>query len=316
MPLPIIIALVCAGIMGFAMTRGGTCMVAAVSEVMHEQRYGHLAALGEASFWVLGGIALAALFGLMPLAINAYSLSWAVIVGGILQGVGAALNRACVFGTVARLGGGEWHYLMTPIGFLFGCLVVPATIGATRAPIGQFAIAAVPWWVLAIIALLAIGRFAGFVAAARQGKITHHIWRPHQATLMIGLTFVVMMLAAGAWTYPEALMQIAKRMSGGSASLTSLVLLAALLGGAILGNARRPRTHAFSAVGAGRSLIGGTLMGAGALLTPGGNDHLALIGLPFLQTYAWCAMLAMIAAIVVSIAAEDAIRARLARKPV
>jgi TRAP-type C4-dicarboxylate transport system permease small subunit len=37
------------------------------------------------------------------------------------------------------------------------------------------------------------------------------------------------------------------------------------------------------------TLGGGILMGAGALLIPGGNTRLALVGLPLLFTYAWLA---------------------------
>jgi hypothetical protein len=42
-----------------------------------------------------------------------------------------------------------------------------------------------------------------------------------------------------------------------------------------------------------RHLVGGTLMGAGGLLIPGGNTGLALVGLPLLWPYAWLAFMSM-----------------------
>ncbi len=122
-----------------------------------------------------------------------------------------------------------------------------------------------------------------------------------------------MMLVVGSWTYSEALAQIAAGMSGARVGMTSAVLFAALLGGAILGDARRPRERGWQATGALRCFVGGALMGAGSLLTPGGNDHLLLIGLPFMQSYAWCAMAAMILTIALSITAEDALAHSLAK---
>ena len=45
--------------------------------------------------------------------------AWAV---HALLGLGAYINRACVFGAIARLGTGEWPYLATPLGFYVGCV--------------------------------------------------------------------------------------------------------------------------------------------------------------------------------------------------
>lgn len=53
------IALLCAAIMGYAIQRGATCMVAAVEEVLTRRRAHRLIALGEAAIWVAGGLILA-----------------------------------------------------------------------------------------------------------------------------------------------------------------------------------------------------------------------------------------------------------------
>lgn len=45
MSLAIAVALVCAALMGFAVTRGATCMVAAVDQLMRERRLSRLVAM-------------------------------------------------------------------------------------------------------------------------------------------------------------------------------------------------------------------------------------------------------------------------------
>ena len=100
-------AILCVGVMGFAIQRGATCTVAAVDEVLTKRRAHRLAAMLEASLWVAGGLTLARLAdlaGSMPIG---YSVSTWTLVGGALLGLGAWINRACVFGASARLGSGE-----------------------------------------------------------------------------------------------------------------------------------------------------------------------------------------------------------------
>src|SRR5262245_4989183 len=111
-----------AGLMGFAIQRGGTCMVAAVSEVVTERRFSRGIALGESALWVSGLLALAGLAGLMNGQHFSYTFGLAALAGGLLLGIGALANGACVFGTIARLGTGDWNYLLTPVGFFFGSL--------------------------------------------------------------------------------------------------------------------------------------------------------------------------------------------------
>ena len=49
------IAFICATLMGFAIQRGGTCLVAAVDELVSKRRSSRLIALGEASLLVAAG---------------------------------------------------------------------------------------------------------------------------------------------------------------------------------------------------------------------------------------------------------------------
>ena len=47
------------------------------------------------------------------------------------------MNGACAFGSVARLGRGEWAFLATPAGFFLGCLTFGPVIGGAPAPLPQ-----------------------------------------------------------------------------------------------------------------------------------------------------------------------------------
>src|SRR5512139_3135431 len=113
-----------AAVMGFAIQRGATCTVAAVDEVLTKRTTRRLASLVEASLWVAGGLLVAQTLGVLPRMPAGYALSGWTIAGGVLLGLGAFVDRACVFGAIARLGSGEWAYALTPVGYWLGCLTV------------------------------------------------------------------------------------------------------------------------------------------------------------------------------------------------
>ena len=54
-----LVAAICAGLMGYAIQRGATCTVAAMDELVRRRSVNRLAAMVEASLWVLGGLLLA-----------------------------------------------------------------------------------------------------------------------------------------------------------------------------------------------------------------------------------------------------------------
>jgi uncharacterized membrane protein YedE/YeeE len=128
--LSFVAALLCAGVMGFAIQRGGTCTVAAIDEVIDKRRIRRLTAMAEASLWVAGGLVLASSLHALGMAPAGFAVSRWTVVGGALLGLGAFVNGACVFGAIARLGSGEWAYLATPLGFYAGC----ASVGTVFTP--------------------------------------------------------------------------------------------------------------------------------------------------------------------------------------
>ena len=102
-----LLAAICAALMGFAIQRGATCMVAAVNEIVHERKPNRLLAMAETSLWVAGGLLTARALGVLPQFPGGFALTGWTLLGGALLGVGAQVNRACVFGSVAHIGSGN-----------------------------------------------------------------------------------------------------------------------------------------------------------------------------------------------------------------
>jgi uncharacterized membrane protein YedE/YeeE len=297
--LELTIASICAALMGFAIQRGGTCLVAAVDEVVSKRRASRLIALAEASLLVAAGMVVAQLLGILPMAPRAFALTGWTVAGGMIMGLGAYVAGACVFGAVARIGNGEAAYFLVPAGFFLGCATalklgmdrLPHAVVAHSPVLNQALLFAGP------LLLFASWRLAHILQAARRRSLAAYIWSPHVATGVIGVTFVVLFVAVGAWNYTDYLAEAARHMAMRGADRG--LLLAALFTGALLGGwtAGRVRPALPSASAIVRCLVGGLLLGLGGSLVPGANDGLLLLGLPLLYPHAWLAFGSMLAAI-------------------
>src|SRR5438445_8406810 len=233
--LALVIASICAALMGFAIQRGGTCLVAAVDEVVSKQRATRLLALAEGSALVAAGIVVAQLLHLLPMAPRAFALTGWTVAGGMIMGLGAYVAGACVFGAVARIGNGDAAYVLVPAGFFLGCLTalelgmgrLPHAVPAHSPVLSQPLIFAGPLLVL-------VGwRIWNVIHAARRREFLAHVWSPHVATSVIGVTFVILLLLACAWCYTDYLAETARHMAHNGAARG--MLLVALFAGALLG---------------------------------------------------------------------------------
>jgi toxin CptA len=310
-------AALCVGTMGYAIQRGATCTVAAVDEIMSKGTTRRLAAFVEASLWVAGILALAQVCGLLARPPKGYALTQWTVIGGALLGLGAFVNGACVFGAIARLGSGQWVYVLTPVGFYLGCLSAGRLFGAPAQPrlegesvvlqnsnvVAVLFLAFVVWRVARPLWTTRKAHAALRLSALRD-SLAQRVWAPHAATTVIGVTFALMLLVAGVWAYTDVLVQLARGMSQ-SLWLGSTLLLA-LLAGAMLGGytAGRWKNTLPTATDVVRCLAGGALMGWGSLLIPGSNDGLILIGMPMFWPYAWVAFATMCATIALAQAGQ------------
>jgi uncharacterized membrane protein YedE/YeeE len=300
------IALVCAGVMGYAIQRGATCTVAAVDEIVTQRTCGRLLGLVEAALWVAGGLLVAQSLRLLPQMPAGYAISAWTVIGGVLLGLGAYINGACVFGAIARFGSGEWAYLVTPIGFYLGCLSVAPLFGAPipgKLPYGSPVLQASAWLAVVFLAFALWRVVRAWPGSDKTLSTRWHealaarIWSPRAATTVIGITFAVMLVLVGGWAYTDVLAELARGMTAsiGARTLLALaLLLGAALGGWTAGLFRSTRVSAAQLL---RCLVGGVLMGWGSLVLPGGNDGLILVGMPLAWPYAWLAFATMCLAI-------------------
>lgn len=298
-----LIAAICAAIMGYAIQRGATCLVAAVDEVLTKRTAWRFAGLAEAAIWVAGGVLLWRTLGGHETLPIGYPATLATIPGGLLLGLGAFVTRACVFGAIAKFGSGEWAYILTPLGFYLGCLTIWPLIGKfpqmhVASPLFDAS------WLLLPFALFVGWRSVELIRAGRARMLAAHIWTPHRATAVIGIVFAISLIAIGPWAYTYALLSLAQGRTDGV--IVKLVLLVMLFAGALVGGwtAGRLELRTPTLESAIRCLGGGVLMGWGSLLIPGGNDELLLVGIPLLQAYAWVAVASMAVAIALGLAVE------------
>ena len=310
------LAALCAGVMGFAIQRGATCTVAAVDELVQRRGAKRLLALVEASAWVGGGLLILDRLHWLPHMPAGYAPGLRTFAGAALLGLGAFVNRACVFGAIARFGSGEWAYAATPAGFYLGCVAAgtildrtSTALATTDASIVFMAPLAVVWIAAAFFAWR-----AGSALWRHRGElrplVAERLWSPHAATTVIGITFLATLVLVGAWAYTDALAELAR---GGTRGLDGRLLLAAcLLFGATIGGwtAGRFRHTPIAAGALLRCLAGGALMGWGGSLIPGSNDGIILVGMPLLRPYAWLAFATMC----VTIAIAQGLQARRAAR--
>lgn len=266
---------------GYATHRGGVCAVAATFELVVERR---------ASRHV--GFLFCAACGLSVMAVG-HALGWpvfdaytglpvsgAALTGGAIVGLGAYVNGRCAFGTVAELGSGMLPRVATLAGFIAGTTL--GDVAHMRVP--PMAVVRTPLAALPASATLAIalGTTAalGVAVALLRRPVAEREWSPLRAMAVIGLSNGILLALARSWPYTTLLMQVARGGGpdvGQHALMAETFILGAVAGGVAL---HRFELHLGSARDWLRALLGGAIMGAGAVLVPGGNDAMLLVGVP------------------------------------
>ena len=178
----LLLALLCAAIMGLAIQRGGTCTVAAVEELLATGRPARLLAMVEAALWVGGGLLLAAELGITAELPAGFGLTRWTLAGAVLLGLGALLNRACVIGSIARLGSGEFAFVAMPVGYYLGCATADRlfTLPAPHALATALPAFGAPGWLVGVLALLAVARLSAGLRSQRASRrqICRRTWLP------------------------------------------------------------------------------------------------------------------------------------------
>jgi len=292
------VSLVLAFVMGVAIQRGNVCMVVAFDDLIYRRSAVRLSTIVSTWLMIPGGLALLYLMtGFTPKAELFPVTVWSVV-GGLLLGIGAVVGGACTGGVVARIGSGEFVFLLTIVGFAAGCLLAQsfgpaATVHAAAVP----TTVSPPYPVAALVGLVIVlalnvrwllkGRHEGWRDFLRNA------WDPRTANIVIAtVTLVLVQIYGRPWGYPELLGDASRRAVDGIVG--GLALFAALLAGAIVGG----RTCTRAKLGgplkgrAIRCFIGGAIMGVGFSVGPGSFSGLTFFGQPLLLPYAWVVMAA------------------------
>jgi uncharacterized protein len=299
------VSLVCVLLIGFAAHRASLCNVRAIAEIMTDGTAHMLGSLVQAVLWMatLTGVIVLGLGLTPPPSIARTPIGWA-LAGGLLFGIGAAVNGGCSLSTLHRLVDGELGMLATLAGFVVGVSAWVA-VQSTGWPAGLSPVAS-PWlrwpdlapWLLAFLVAWALLRIRWFRQLSRRpGKasLRQQLLAPAYhlsvSAALMGLAGGLLYATQGPWSYTNFLRTEVLHGFGNSAAPSAWHGM--LAGGLLIGMAasalqRGPlawRTPGRPVAWA-RHAGGGALMGAGAAMIPGGNDTLLLSGLPALTAAA------------------------------
>ena len=303
------VSLLLAALMGFAVHRASLCTVKTVGEILSSRKAYMMATLLKAVLWV-AAVSVPILLCLPDWAAphRSYAVTLAAIGGGFLFGVGAVINGGCAFSTLGQLANGNLWMLTTLLGFCMGVaglsIVAPIpepsqnlTPLLLKAPKPLIFAGLALLWLLACWEIIRVWRSRDKGKSWRQLFLSRH-YRLSTAALLLGSCGGVLYVLHDAWTYTNVLKQEVQSLLllNEQPATINLLFFLALLGGMILSAWQRGslrlrwrRIQAWP-----RHLMGGILMGAGAVLIPGGNDTLILKSLPGLSPHAIPAFAALL----------------------
>ncbi len=188
--------------------------------------------------------------------------------GAILFAIGALLNGACAIGTLGRLARGDIGYIATLAGAGAVAFLVPGAMVKSQVP-DLRALTGSLW--LGIILALTV---AVMIWTRRQLRL-----RQLGSYALLGVTSAVVTNWRGDWTWLSVIqeMQIGAPIQYAAVGCVAAVLVGALLTALARGAYRfiRPDPRRMA-----REAAGGGLMALGAILIPGGNDALLVLGIP------------------------------------
>ena len=300
--LPLLLACLFAGLLGFAAHRASICTVRAVAEVMSARSAFMLASIGKSALWVIA-LTLPFLW-LMPTAasqIGGWQLTVISLLGGFLFGLGAAINGACAYSTMARLVDGELRMLVSIGGFAVGVATflalvdlewlarpakAPALLGSALSFALFISLALAAWAIYEVPRL--------WRQRPKHLRVTHRVLAPQYrlstAALLIGIASAAILLLIGSPGYTLTLQNMVQGLIGVGAmpAATRTIVMLAALAGMLASTLQRGSFRLDWRPQASwlRNIFGGALMGLGAALVPGGNAVLVLYAVPSFSPHA------------------------------
>jgi uncharacterized membrane protein YedE/YeeE len=321
--LNLIIACILAAILGFAAHRASICTVRAVAEFTHSGTGYMFASILKSALWVFA--ITIPVFLLLPqtaTGLTGWQLTFTAMFGGLLFGIGAGINGACAYATMARMVDGEIGMLLTVVGFALGVLLFVVLIssgGLVRpapAPSQLPDVMRIAPYIVVVLLMLGLYEAVRLWRSRPAGTTLRSLicapaYRLSTAALLMGLAGGLILLLFGSAGYTTTFQQVVEAHAGtrpmpayGRWLVLGAVLLGMFASTWQRGSFRidwRPRLSWL------RNIFGGILMGLGCALLPGGNDALILYGIPGLSPHALPAYAALLLGIFVALLTMRAI---------
>ena len=293
----LLLGLLCALLVGYLAQWTSICMVRGI--VLAQQ--GQPALLMATIFcgaWTWICVPLAGWFG-VDLPMHRYEPAWTFAIGGLVFGVGAALNEGCAVSTLSKLARGHLRMLATVIGWIAGWTawlwLRPDSMLMRASATPDYAL-----WVLVAFAVLLTG-WAVFIA-------------PEQRRLWLGITVFgmvagVLTLVETEWSPSSVITDLSGVLAGEEEhslpALHRVALVLMIIAGmaAAAWRAKEFRLRIPRLLAVLKNFSAGTLMGGGAAVALGGNDVQLLNALPALSPAGIVAVVAMLAGIWLGLAA-------------
>jgi len=293
---------------GYATQRGSVCAVRATNELVLERKASRYVGFLFCAACGLSVMAMGEMLG-RPVFAQYIGLpvSVAAVAGVAIVGIGAYVNGRCAFGTVAELGSGRLSRLATLLGFVAGTVLGDrAHMGVAHLPTLSSPLLGSPAPATLAIATAATALLGIWLARLARPNPPPE-WTPLRAMAVIGLGNGMLLVLARSWPYTSLLMQLARGGVDGlarGATMALVFVVGAMAGGMVRGCELQLGTpHDWLL-----ALAGGTVMGIGAVLVPGGNDAMLLVGVPLLLPNLLAAYLAMSGMLIMLVALRDRLK--------
>jgi Sulphur transport len=318
----LVLAASLAFVLGFVAHRASICAVRAVAEFQHARTGFMAASITKSMLWVM--VVTIPVFLLTQPAgpyLGGWALTATALGGGFLFGAGAGMNGACAYSTMTRLADGEGRMLATILGFALGVLAYVGLVGsgAIDRPVAvptQFG--ELSRWAIAILVALALLAAWEVVRIWRRRDtalslfdcVVARQYRLSTAAMVIGLCGAAIYLLFGSAGYTSTYELLIEGSLGTRPwpSTGRWLLLLAVFGGMFLSALQRQSFHLDLKPRSSwlRNGAGGTLMGLGAAMAPGGNDVLALYAVPLFSPHGLPTLAAMVVGIFAGLAVSRA----------
>jgi uncharacterized protein len=266
-------------VLGFALNHGSICTVIATRELVSENRPARFIALVECAVWA---VLVYAILKASPTMQPGWSPLGYLVPAAVLFGLGTYVNGACVFGSIGHFGNGEIDFAFAFLG-IFAVVYIESLVGLL--PDQPPTSASLPFepalLALALLAILALR-----LGVSRRSE--SNFLRLTLSMGAIGISFTMLAVFAPGFSITASVGSIV------SIPVAGALISVCMFGGSLVSARFLKRRFTLTwptMKSMVRRTLAGILMGLGALLIPGGNDTLLMIGFPM---GAWQAALAYV----------------------